>query len=244
MSVVSNLPLEEHLLALCPPDTRLPQPWPLLFSVSWLLLYHTCSLHYSCQMLSLALTWRLFWFCLCSIFLHAVPSEPFSNHPIPTHPSNYTSVIIIIIYLFCRGFSWMGCPHLYPSSYCFVQILCILLFAGIIPHLFRMMFRLLKLLIVWQLMILSVYNWKILYYFHSIPRLGIAFYLFSHHSSFFQMWMALSTVISSLSVKREVVWGEASGLGYQHTGMFFQNVFKLSLPNKTLFSFTFQKNFI
>ena len=43
MSVVSNRPLEEHPLVLCPPETCLPQPWPLLFSVSWLLLYHMCS---------------------------------------------------------------------------------------------------------------------------------------------------------------------------------------------------------
>lgn len=115
MSVVSNRPLEEHPLVLCPPRNLPPQPWPLLFSVSWLLLYHMCS--FALYMPN-AFPWP--WHGDYSDFVY-VPSSCMQcrlNHSpiiqfllmLQTTPP----VIIIIIYLFWWGFSWMGCSHLYP----------------------------------------------------------------------------------------------------------------------------------
>ena len=50
MSVVSNLPLEEHLLALCSPQACLAQPWPLSSPSpgSYCITWAPCSMHAKC----------------------------------------------------------------------------------------------------------------------------------------------------------------------------------------------------
>lgn len=76
------------------------------------------------------------------------------------------------------------------------------------------------------------------------PGQELLFTKMSHYYSFLQMGMPPPTVTSSFSVKREVIWGKASVCGYQHIGMFCQNIFKLSLPNKILFFFSSFRKFL
>lgn len=54
------------------------------------------------------------------------------------------------------------------------------------------------------------------------------------HECLFPQWQ-------QLIVRREVVWGEASVCGYQHIGIFFQNVYKLSFQIRLYFLSSFRK---
>lgn len=75
------------------------------------------------------------------------------------------------------------------------------------------------------------------------PGQELLFTKISHYYIFLQIGMPPPTLTSSFSVKREVIWGKASVCGYQHIGMFCQNIFKLSLPNKILFFFQVSESF-
>ena len=54
------------------------------------------------------------------------------------------------------------------------------------------------------------------------------------HECLFPQWQ-------QLIVKREVVWGEARVCGYQHIGIFFQNVYKLLFQIRLYFLLSFRK---